>query len=98
MALFYPQQSGDFDLNIPLDKSSMGGGVEELTISLRYNQPGWCMSIWYEGKYLTQNQIVQPNIDLLAKFSAYKLGQFIVRGDPKSPDCFSNWPVEIGYA
>ena len=98
MTLYYPQQNEDFDMVLPLDKSSAGLGIEELTVSFRYIDDGWYMSLWYGNKVLVQNQRAQSNIDLLAKFSAYKLGQLIIYGDTTSQDCFLNWPVEIGYA
>lgn len=98
MTLFYPQKNSDFDLDIPLDKSAINLGVLDLEVSFRYTGQQWYMSVWYDGKYLTQNQRVQQGIDLLAKFSAYKLGKLIVYGDPTSSSCFLNWPVEVGYA
>ena len=98
MTLFYPYQVSDFELTIPLDKTVYNKGVTELSISFIYIKQHWYMSIWYEGTYLTQNQMVQPGIDLLAKFSAHQLGRLIVYGDTTSPNCFYNWPVEIGYA
>lgn len=98
MTLYYPQQSGDFDLIIPLDKSSINLGVEEVVVSLRYEYDQWYMSVWHDGKYLTQNQTVQSGINLFEKFKAYKLGKFIVQGDSTSPQCFMNWPIEVGYA
>ena len=98
MTLYYPNTVGDFDLVIPLDKSSINLGVEDLVVSFKYVNNKWYMDIWHESKYLTQNQAVKSNIDLLSKFSAYRLGKLIVYGDTSSPNCFSNWPVEIGYA
>lgn len=97
MVLYYPQQNEDFDLTIPLDKSSANQGVEELVVSFRYIDSQWYLSLWYDGKFLVQNQTAQSGIDLFSKFSAYKLGKFIIQGDTTSQDCFLNWPVEIGY-
>lgn len=98
MTLFYPQQTGDFDLTIPLDKSAANLGMEEVVVSFRYQDNRWYMSVWHEGKFLVQNQAVKAGVDLFTKFSAYKLGKLIVYGDTSSIDCFLNWPVEIGYA
>lgn len=97
MTVFYPQQNEDFDLTIPLDKSSADQGMNMLVVSFRYTNNHWYLSLWYNNAYLVQNQRVQNGIDLLSKFSAYKLGKLIVQGDPSSQDCFLNWPVEIGY-
>lgn len=97
MTIFYPQQSEDFDLTIPLDKSSADQGMNMLVASFRYNNDHWYLSLWYNNTYLVQNQRAQAGINLLSKFSAYKLGKLIIQGDTASPDCFLNWPVEIGY-